>query len=81
MDCKRASEAIYLFFDNQMEAEQLASLREHVALCAACARHLDLIQKLLLVVRERCERQSAPVSLRLRILSSLPHRCGIISRH
>ncbi|HZF13962.1 MAG TPA: hypothetical protein VFE33_34650 [Thermoanaerobaculia bacterium] len=76
MDCKRVNEVIFLFFDNEMEEDLLSPFRDHVALCGACARRMDYTRKLLLIVRERCLRCSAPERLRHRILISLPHRGG-----
>ena len=56
MDCKRVSEVIFLFFDNEMEEDLLSPFRDHVALCGDCARKMDYTRKLLLIVRERCLR-------------------------
>ncbi len=76
MDCKRVGEAIFLFFDNELEPELLSPFRDHVNGCVGCARQVDYTRKLLLLVREsvRC---SAPDRLRMRILTNMPHRGGI----
>lgn len=77
MDCKEVGEVIYLFFDNEMNEEQLTPFRDHVAGCGHCAQQMSYTRKLLLVVRQRCLRCTAPEKLRHRILISLPHRSGL----
>jgi anti-sigma factor (TIGR02949 family) len=74
MDCKEVSTVLFLFFDNEMEDDLLTPFRDHVARCGECARRMDYTRKLLLVVRERCIRCTAPEGLRLRILTNFPHR-------
>lgn len=76
MDCKRVGEVIFLFFDNEMDEEQLTPFRDHVSSCGDCSKKIDYTRKLLLVVRQRCLRCSAPDRLRHRILFNMPHRNG-----
>lgn len=81
MNCKRVNEVLYLFFDNELEAELLAGFRSHTNGCPQCARRLDYTRKLLFLVRECCRRQAAPERLRVRILASMPHRRSAESLH
>jgi mycothiol system anti-sigma-R factor len=74
MDCREVNEALYLFFDNELEEALLTPFRDHVDGCSHCARRVDYTRKLLLIVREKCVRCSAPDRLRHRILVSMPHR-------
>jgi len=74
MDCKEVSETLFLFVDNEMEAPLQTSFRDHVAKCPGCAQRMDYTRKLLFLVRERCVRCTASQTLRLRILTNLPHR-------
>jgi len=74
MDCKEVGMALFLFFDNEMEEELLAPFRDHVSQCGHCAKRMAYTRKLLVIVREKCVRCSAPDRLRHRILTSLPHR-------
>jgi mycothiol system anti-sigma-R factor len=76
MDCKEVGSVLFLFFDNEMEEALLTPFRDHVARCGDCARRMDYTRKLLLVVREKCLRCTAPDGLRVRILTSMPHRYG-----
>jgi mycothiol system anti-sigma-R factor len=77
MDCKEVGAVLFLFFDNEMEEELLTPFRDHVSRCGHCAKQMDYTRKLLVIVREKCVRCSAPERLRHRILTSLPHR-GIV---
>jgi len=74
MDCRRFSEVVFLYTDNEMEEELLVEFRQHRDLCPGCARRIDYTRRLLTLLRERCRRASAPESLRRRILINLPHR-------
>lgn len=74
MDCKKATEVLFLFFDNEMEEDLRAPFQDHLSRCPLCAHRLAYTRKLLIIVRQRCARQLAPPRLRHRILESLPHR-------
>ena len=74
MDCKEVRETLFLFVDNEMETTLLTSFRDHLEQCPGCAEKMDYTRRLLWLVRERCVRCSAPRDLRVRILTSLPHR-------
>jgi mycothiol system anti-sigma-R factor len=78
MDCQRVREAMFLVKDNELEPELMAPFREHLTFCPACASHFHYLEKLLCVVRERCSRVSAPSRLKVRILTSFPHRGGLL---
>lgn len=71
MDCDRASEVMYLFFDDGLGDDLRAPLQEHLDACGRCADRLSYTRKLLLIVRQRCVRHHAPGSLRERIRVSL----------
>jgi mycothiol system anti-sigma-R factor len=81
MDCREVNEALFLFFDNELEEALLTTFRDHVDGCSDCAKRVDYTRKLLLIVRQRCIRCSAPDRLRQRILVSLPHRRGALGLH
>ncbi|HEV7669522.1 MAG TPA: zf-HC2 domain-containing protein [Thermoanaerobaculia bacterium] len=74
MDCKRVCEAIYLFVDNELEEDLQAPFRAHVEDCPECAHRVGKARKVVILVRERCIRCCAPDHLRLKILTSMPHR-------
>ena len=81
MDCKEVSSVLFLFFDNEMEEALLTPFRDHLSGCGDCAKRMDYTRKLLLVVREKCLRCTAPDGLKIRILTSMPHRYGESETH
>lgn len=76
MDCSKFEEVVFLYSDNQLEQEVVMLYRQHIDLCPACARRAAYTHRLLVILRQRCERATAPDRLRQRILASLPHRGG-----
>jgi mycothiol system anti-sigma-R factor len=74
MNCRRVREAVFLYVDNEMEAELVVSFRDHLDLCPGCTRQIEYTLRLLSLVREHCRRATAPEQLRQRILVSFPHR-------
>jgi predicted anti-sigma-YlaC factor YlaD len=77
MECQRVRVVMYRM-TNDPQDEVVASFRDHLGLCPACAQYFSYVSKLLTLVRVRCCRYDAPPSLRVRILASLPHRAGSI---
>jgi mycothiol system anti-sigma-R factor len=71
MDCKRVSEMMFLFVDNEMQDDLVSPFRRHLDGCGHCAQRMDYTRKFLQLFRTRCTRHSAPDSLRERILGSL----------
>jgi mycothiol system anti-sigma-R factor len=76
MNCREVRATLFLFVDNEMEEERRTPFRDHVAGCPGCAKQYHYTERLLLIVRERCGRCTAPAELRTRILTSFAHRRG-----
>ncbi len=74
IDCRKVREVLFLYTDNEMEEELLISFKEHMDHCPGCAKRITRTERMLLIVRKRCARRSAPARLRERILTSSPHR-------
>lgn len=74
MDCSKFEEIVFLYSDDQLEQELVVRYRRHIDVCPECARRAAFTRRLLLVLRQRCGRATAPERLRRRILASLPHR-------
>ncbi len=74
MDCDQVRDVIFMFFDNELDEELMAPFQSHLRCCCFCAQRLDYTRKLLFLLRESCHRRSAPQHLRVRILTSFPHR-------
>jgi len=80
MDCRRFRKVVFLYTDNEMEADLVIDFRQHLTLCPHCAQHIEYTLRLLSLVRKRCQRVAAPESLRDRILTSLPHRQSVTEK-
>ncbi len=74
MDCSHFEELLFLYTDDQLEAEVVVRYRRHMDHCPECARRAAYTKRFLTVVRRRYVRAPAPDTLRRRILASLPHR-------
>lgn len=74
MDCRKVREVVFVYADNEMEGELLISFRRHVAICPECARQKVFAERLVMVVKQRCVRATAPERLRQRILTDLRHQ-------
>lgn len=74
MDCKRVSQVIFLYVDNEMDDELFVAFEQHMSVCPRCARQIEVTREWLTLVKRRCVRVRAPERLRHRILTSLPHR-------
>ena len=77
MDCHRVRESMFQATDNELAAELLAPFREHLSFCPDCAHQYVYVGKLVATIRQRCCRHAAPSHLKIRILTSFPHRGGI----
>ncbi len=69
MNCNQAKQTVFLLADNELEEAALALLRRHLDHCPDCASHAEYARRLILVIRQRCCRQAAPATLRVRILT------------
>ena len=78
MDCSRTHDAIFQFFDQEMDDDQASRFHRHLAGCPRCARRREVTTRWLIVVRSRAVRYCASEALRRRILASLPHRQAAI---
>lgn len=74
MNCRKVRETVFLYADNELEANLVVSFRRHIELCPHCAREIEHALRLLSLVRQRCRRATAPERLRQRILINFPHR-------
>jgi mycothiol system anti-sigma-R factor len=81
MNCTKVKETLYLFFDEEMPQSDQSRFEEHLSACPHCARRVRYTRKLLVLVRSSCSRRPAPEQLRLRIVTSLPHRRGSGTLH
>jgi mycothiol system anti-sigma-R factor len=81
MNCTKVKETLFLFFDDEMPQSDQSRFQEHLSGCPHCARRVSYTRRLLILVRSSCGRRVAPDGLRLRIVTSLPHRRGSGTLH
>lgn len=74
MSCERVRATMFMVTDNEADGDLLSPFREHLGYCPECARHFDYLNKLLELLRRRCERHPAPSDLKDRIRAGFPHR-------
>jgi anti-sigma factor (TIGR02949 family) len=70
-DCSRARLQLYEYLDGEMDPDDIAKIREHLAHCGPCLKEYDLDQMLKELVRRACSREAAPTQLRLQIMSRI----------
>ena len=68
MDCRSLRASVFLLTDNEAGQDLVVAIREHVNRCPGCAREMDRAVRVVTIVRQRCCRQTAPPTLRIRIL-------------
>ncbi len=75
MKCKEiCEELVFRYTDDEMEQEMRVAFKLHMAHCPECARKTRQAETLVMVVRRRIVRTTAPVQLRLRLLAGLRRR-------
>ncbi|RMH15545.1 MAG: hypothetical protein D6696_20340 [Acidobacteria bacterium] len=67
MKVKSVRELAFLFVDNEMDRDTQVAFQARIRSCPECARETRYAQHFLTVVRQRCGRRSAPLTLRQRI--------------
>lgn len=72
----KVTELLFRAVDEELDPQESMLLREQIESCADCAREAVYVRAVVQVVRQRCVRVSAPMSLRLRILNQFDHRRG-----
>lgn len=70
-DCSRARLQLYEYLDGEMDPDDIAKIREHLAQCGPCLKEYDLDQMLKELVRRACHCETAPTELRMQIMSRI----------
>lgn len=71
MSCHRARRVVFLWVDRERESLPVAPLERHFAECPECRDHAVRVERVVLMVRARCRRETAPQALASRIRSLL----------
>ena len=69
-DYKDVLDRVYEYLDGEMDAHDLAVIRQHLDECGPCLRQYDLDEAVKALVRRSCH-EAAPEQLRLRILTRI----------
>ena len=67
MSCNRVRRTIFLWVDRDRENRVQGALDEHVGTCPHCRDRALCVERFVVLLRTRCERRPAPVSLHERI--------------
>jgi len=69
--CEEAFRRLDDYLDRELSSEETVLVREHLEICAGCAREFNFEASILKGVREKLRQIDVPESLQLRILSVL----------
>ena len=69
--CEEAFRRLDDYLDRELSAEETTLVREHLEICAGCAREFGFEESLLRGVRSKLRQIELPESLQARILSVL----------
>jgi mycothiol system anti-sigma-R factor len=71
INCRDCAIALNPYLDRELSDEDVVQVRSHLEACGGCLHLFQFEESLRRLVRVRCQEQSAPESLRLRITQSL----------
>ena len=69
--CEEAFRRLDDYLDRELSSEETVLVREHLEICAGCAREFNFEASVLKGVREKLRQIDVPESLQARILSVL----------
>jgi anti-sigma factor (TIGR02949 family) len=69
--CEEAFRRLDDYLDRELSSDETELVREHLEVCAGCAREFNFESSILKGVREKLRQIDVPASLQLRILSVL----------
>ena len=71
MSCHRARRVVFLWVDRERESLPVAPLERHFEECPECRDHAVRVERVVLMLRSRCRRETVPQELARRIRSLL----------
>lgn len=71
MACNRVRRAVFLWVDRDREELPRATMERHLEGCPHCRERATRIEQVIVMVRTRCARRSAPIELQERIRALL----------
>ena len=76
VDCSSVLDRLYEYIDDEMAADDCASIQKHMDDCAPCLAEYGLEQAVKALVHRSCGCDTAPDQLRLKILSKIRQAQG-----
>ena len=71
IDCERAMRQLWDYLDDELTAERMREIREHLMSCSRCLPHHDFERAFLEALASTRDEHAAPSELRGRVLESL----------
>jgi len=71
VDCRKVIDAVYLYLDGEVDADQRHLIRVHLDECSPCLREFGVEQEVKLLVARGCGGERAPEALRASVLARL----------
>jgi mycothiol system anti-sigma-R factor len=71
MNCKQTIERLQTFLDRELSDSEIREVRMHLDDCPPCLNHFRFEERLKRLVRQGCDPEKAPSSLRDRISQKL----------
>jgi anti-sigma factor (TIGR02949 family) len=68
LDCRRALELLYDYFDGEVPPSDAEYVRRHIELCNQCLKRFHYEGDLLKRIRSAAKKSKAPAQLRKRVL-------------
>jgi len=68
LDCRRALELLYDYFDGSVKPSEAEYVRRHIEVCKQCLKRFHYEGDLLKRIRSAAEKSKAPAQLRKRVL-------------
>jgi len=70
VDCGEVLEAVYLYLDGEIDAEDLGRIRHHLDECSPCLREFGIEREVKILVARSCA-ETAPENLRQAVVQRI----------
>jgi mycothiol system anti-sigma-R factor len=71
INCRDCVQVLNTYLDRELSDDDIVQVREHLVACGGCLHLYQFEDSLRRLVRVRCQEQSAPETLRVRVTMSL----------
>lgn len=70
-DCSEVLDQVFAYLDNELGTLDCAKIRQHLEECGPCLHEYHVDQALKALIRRSCACETAPDTLRLRVLTRI----------